>query len=126
MVTVACVLVRRSDGSILAVSRPEPPLRFGLPGGVVERGESPDQAARRELFEETGLHVSGHLVKIYDAIVESGAHVMAFEAPRVFGDLRSSHEGLAAWVPAVTLIAGDQAAYPEYTRRVFKIARVRL
>jgi len=72
------------------------------------------------------MHVAGPLVKLYDTITETGAHVITFEAPRVFGDMRSSPEGLAAWVPAVTLIAGDKAAYPEHTRRVFTIAGVRV
>jgi 8-oxo-dGTP diphosphatase len=34
---------------------------WGLPGGHIEPGEEPEDTARRELFEETGLRVSGDL-----------------------------------------------------------------
>lgn len=44
------------DGDILLVTRTG--SRWALPGGTVKRGETPVEAARRELAEETGL-ISG-------------------------------------------------------------------
>lgn len=37
--------------------KPEPGA-WGVPAGKIERGESPEQAAQRELFEETGILLS--------------------------------------------------------------------
>lgn len=48
------VLAKTSKGTLL-VSRRNIPDNFGLPGGKVEDGETPIQAARRELKEETGI-----------------------------------------------------------------------
>jgi putative (di)nucleoside polyphosphate hydrolase len=51
---VVCVL-RRTDGQILAFERVQPRGQWQLPQGGLERGESPQEAAWRELGEETGL-----------------------------------------------------------------------
>ncbi|MGC9118402.1 MAG: NUDIX hydrolase [Thermoproteus sp.] len=45
------------DGRILLIRRGAPPGRgkWSIPGGLIELGESPEEAVSRELFEETGL-----------------------------------------------------------------------
>jgi ADP-ribose pyrophosphatase YjhB (NUDIX family) len=50
---------RGRRGAILLVERGGHPLKgyWSLPGGLVETGESLDQAVRREVLEETGLQV---------------------------------------------------------------------
>jgi ADP-ribose pyrophosphatase YjhB (NUDIX family) len=46
-------------GRVLLVERGQAPSRgrWTIPGGRVESGETLEEACRRELFEETGLHV---------------------------------------------------------------------
>ncbi len=48
-------VVRRVDGRIMAFERSDLPGQWQLPQGGLEAGESPVQAAWREMAEETGL-----------------------------------------------------------------------
>jgi len=45
-------------GGIVLIERRNPPFGWALPGGFVDYGESFEQAAVREAYEETGLEVN--------------------------------------------------------------------
>ncbi len=53
----AASLILNSDGKVLLVQQNYGGRRWGAPGGVVEVGETPIQAACREALEETGLQI---------------------------------------------------------------------
>ena len=53
----AIVFPMTESGEVVLVRQYRPPIEMmelGLPAGLVEEGESPEAAARRELAEETG------------------------------------------------------------------------
>jgi len=59
------------EGRVLLVKRGKEPNRgrWGLPGGVVELGETVEEAIHREVEEETGLEVKPtRLATIFDSI----------------------------------------------------------
>ena len=78
-----------------------------LPGGAVERNELPEEAARRELLEESGLHIEGELelVGAYPMWVYGGDCLQLSFCGRV-GDgevvLSDEHDGARWEDPLVT------------------------
>ncbi len=48
-----------------------------LPGGFIEWGESPEEGAKRELYEETGITAEElSLIGVYDSITGTKRHVL--------------------------------------------------
>ena len=85
------LMIQRSDGR-----------GWGLPAGFVKMYESAEEAAQREVLEETGFEVeltgvlgvlSGKRPQVWIRSVDT-----VFSANIIGGTMRASHEGRAAWV----------------------------
>lgn len=71
LVTVGALVVA-DDGDILLVHSPKWTVGYTIPGGKVELGESREEAVRREVLEETGLHITDiHFAIVQDSIFSS-------------------------------------------------------
>jgi ADP-ribose pyrophosphatase YjhB (NUDIX family) len=97
---VSAAIIR--DGRVLIVRRAATPMLglYTLPGGVVEAGETLDEAVRREIEEETALKIEPVALAGYrDAIfrdkenrVERHFVIMAFAARLLSGEVRLNGE----------------------------------
>jgi 8-oxo-dGTP diphosphatase len=89
------------DGRVLIARRANPPQLWSLPGGKVEPGESEEQAAIREVREETG--VDCEIVALADegeiALPDVRYRLHAFAARWRAGEARPGPEASAVrWV----------------------------
>jgi 8-oxo-dGTP pyrophosphatase MutT (NUDIX family) len=73
-----CVFIKNAQGQILMQQRKHPYGIWGLPGGLMELGESTEDTIRREVAEETGL-VLGNVILLgvysgegYRCVAENG------------------------------------------------------
>lgn len=112
----AAAVVLRRGPKILGFVRSDN-QEIGLPCGGIQEGETPEQAAVRECYEETGYHVKvsgGPYVGFCD-----GALVYTFLVEED-GDSEAPthpHEGTPAWVSPRELTKG---LYGHYNMQVFK------
>jgi ADP-ribose pyrophosphatase YjhB (NUDIX family) len=124
----ATVVVVDDRGRVLLVRRGIEPYKglWNLPGGFIEADEHPEDGARREAREETGLEVALRgLVGVYlDAFDGGGdplrAHwslSMAYLAEAVGGALCTTEESVeAAWFPPDGLPPATEIAYDNHRR----------
>ena len=93
-VSVDIVIFTVSDSSlqVLLVKRGVPPFegQYAIPGGFIRDGESPEHAALRELYEETGVR-NVFLEQLY-----------------TFGDPKRDPRGRVITIAYYALIASDQ------------------
>lgn len=128
------VLLTTEDG-IVAILPPNAPQDFpaALPGGHGEYGESPEEAAIREAFEETGFHAEithflgwefkrnpgypGPMINFY------------YEARAISGAIRDSEEGrvkvfkLEHFPPISPQRGGSRKAMALYNEKINKAAK---
>lgn len=106
---VSVAVVR--DGRVLLVRRGREPSRgiWAFPGGRVEDGESPEEAARRELMEETALS-AGPMAPYRRVAIEAAApgapsfDLTVFAADWAEGVLQAADDAEAAgWFTAAEI-----------------------
>ena len=113
---------------VLLVRRGNAPARgqWAIPGGSVKLGETLQQAAEREVREETGLNVRAHEpVYTFDVVERDAAGRIRFHyviidllADYVSGDIQPADDALEArWVSAAELA---RMAVNTTTRQVLK------
>ncbi len=86
---------------------------WAIPKGLVEDGETPEQAARREFREELGFPAEGELVPLGSVRQKGGKYVEAFalEGDLDAAAIRSNHFTLE-WPPR----SGRSQSFPEIDR----------
>ncbi|HEU0156775.1 MAG TPA: NUDIX hydrolase [Stellaceae bacterium] len=121
IIGVLAVVLR--GGKALVVRRANPPLRnrWGFPGGVLELGETVEDGAMRELFEETGVVAEpAGVLTVIDTIDrdEAGRVRYHYALVAVRGIWRSG-EGVAAddaeevaWLGRAEIAAQNLAVAP--------------
>jgi ADP-ribose pyrophosphatase YjhB (NUDIX family) len=118
LVGIGVVLFR--PGDVLLIRRGRPPAQgeWSFPGGAQRLGETAEAAARRELYEETGLHAGPLALATYaDSIHRDGDGTLRFHytildfcglwqggEPRAGGDAQA-----VAWAPLAALDRFDLA-----------------
>lgn len=113
----AYVILRRDD-QILLTCQMGPNPEFQLPGGGIDPGESPIQAAQRETLEETGWRIANlrriggfrlfiHMPE-YELMAEKICHVfVARPVMQISPPLEDNHYAIWASLPRAAQLAGN-------------------
>ncbi|MGI5250085.1 NUDIX hydrolase [Actinacidiphila glaucinigra] len=113
-VSVAGAVVRE-DGRLLAIRRADNGA-WELPGGVLELDEAPEDGVRREVWEETGIHVEvDQLTGVYKNTAR-GIVALVFRCKPSGGAERTSDESTAV----------DWLTPEEVAQRMSEVFAVRL
>lgn len=76
---IAVVALFDDHGHLLMQHRdakaPVSPNKWCCPGGGIESGETAEEAAHRELWEETGLRVDGSLTLLWQGLLPTTGHL---------------------------------------------------
>ncbi|MHB1205073.1 MAG: NUDIX hydrolase [Rhodospirillaceae bacterium] len=94
---------------------------WGLPGGFLKSGETPEQGVVRELREETGLEVETAGVAAVNMISPRHMEVVVRGAVDVRQPVRLNHEIFEARFFAASALPDDLP--PDHRRRILEYAR---
>ena len=115
-----CYLV--AGDRLLMLRRKKEPFseHWTAPGGKLEPGETPVEAIRREMMEETGLRVDGLTLRAVCSELGGEAYdwlLFIFRARDFEGEVGPSDEGELRWLPLDEL---DAWPLPEVDRKIVR------
>ncbi len=120
-------MILDDKGNVLVQNRTDlkwPGIAF--PGGHVDAGEPFADAVVREIYEETGLHISNlQLCGIKNWIRDNGTRYVVFlyKTSTFDGELKSSDEGEVFWLPLEELSKKDLAKGMEVMLELYRTGK---
>lgn len=108
MKQAVCALIFTENLKILGVSRKDNPTAFGLIGGKVDKGETPEEALIRETKEETGLDITKY-EKIFERT--DGDFKCSTYLCEVTGEIQTTEDGIVKEVSWLDLVDGPFGEY---------------
>ena len=119
-----CVLVPVEGGYVSILN---PASKYELPGGKVEEGETPVEAAQRELVEETSIAVPERLLRLIYSGEHIGRNGESYAAHAFVADISCAVELLSVLtdergnplhICTLAQLSSDQGQFPEFMQQV--------
>jgi len=122
---ICCLNLTSNPPSIIYVSLKADLTDFGLPGGKVDPDETYEEAAVREMMEETGvqININDSCKVIEDGIDDHGYHVKTFLVTDFDYDqeLKSEEEAVIKWGPVEDLL--KSVKYKKHNEKCYRILK---